>query len=730
MTADEMIQPYYNSFRTKLLDSFSAEDILDIDSAYELAKTYHGTQMRKSGEPYIIHPLAVANILLDLGLSEKQCIIAALLHDVVEDTDCTCDDVKKQFGEEVAKIVDGVTKLGRYSFASPEEREAENIRKMFIAMSKDVRIIIVKLADRLHNMRTIKFQTEEKQRLKAKETLDIYAPIAHRLGIRPIKEELEDLAIFTLDPVAYKEISDKLEAQNSSGNEFLDKIKTEIENGEKNICSNATVQGRIKSVHGIYRKMYMQNKTFEQIYDIYAVRIIVNTRDECWQSLGMVHDMYTPVNERFKDYTSNPKANGYQSIHTTVVGTDGIKFEVQIRTYEMHRTAEYGVAAHWKYKLGQTDGKQNDGIDDYYRWAGNMAEVLKDTDDRGEVLSSVRNDIAPEEVYAVTPRGKAICLPADSTVIDFAYAVHSGVGNKMTGAKVDGRIVPITYKVQNGEVIEIMTSSQPDKGPSRDWLNIVRTNSAKQKIRNWFKKERRDENIVEGKQRLESEMKRNLLAFTDENVKTKFLSEIAARYDCQELEDFYAKIGYGGILLSKAIAKISEEYHKQFRKQPDTQPVIQKQKKAKSSSGIVVEGIDNCSLKLSRCCNPIPGDDIIGFITRGYGVSIHKRDCTNVPSDISKAQEPERWIKASWDINEAKNTFTSQITIQIMDKMGMLAAITTMLSNMSVSIHTFQTVPKDDYYIVTATITVNSVEHLRTVMKKLETIDGVISVKR
>ena len=730
MTPEEMITPYYNSFRTRLLDCFAPEDILDIDSAYNLAKEAHGEQLRKSGEPYIIHPLAVANILLELGLAEKSCIEAALLHDVVEDTTHTLSEITDSFGQEVAMLVDGVTKLGRYSFESPEEREAENIRKMFIAMSKDVRIIIIKLADRLHNMRTLKFQTEEKQRLKAKETLDIYAPIAHRLGIRPIKEELEDLAIRTLDPVAYREISEKLEIQNSSGTEFLGKIKDEISVHAKSICQNAVIQGRIKSVHGIYRKMYMQNKTFEQIYDIYAVRIIVDTKEECWQALGMVHDMFTPVNERFKDYTSNPKANGYQSIHTTVVGTDGIKFEVQIRTFEMHRTAEYGIAAHWKYKLGQTDGKDKDpGFDGYYRWSREIADILRDTDDRNDVLPSIRNDIAPEEVYAVTPRGKAIALPAGATVIDFAYAVHSGVGNKMVGAKVDGRIVPITYKISNGEVIEILTSSSPDKGPSRDWLNIVRTNAAKQKIRNWFKRERRDENILEGRNRIESDMRRNNITFTDDDVRNEFLLAIAEKYECNTIDDFYAKIGYGGIMPTKALSRISDEYHKRFKKNEEK---IQsaKPKKQVSSNGITVEGIDNCLVKLAKCCSPIPGDDIIGFITRGYGVSIHKRDCPNVPSDISKADEPARWINATWNSSTIAASFTSAISVQCTDRLGMIADITTLLANMHVMLHSFNTLVKGDSYILIMTVTVNSLEHLNIVMKKIDEINGVMNVKR
>jgi GTP pyrophosphokinase len=729
MHGEEKIIPYYTELRTKLAENFKPEEILEIDKAYDIAKKAHDEQMRKSGEPYIIHPLAVANILLDLGIYEKECIQAALLHDVVEDTILTLEELKEKFGEEVEMLVDGVTKLGRYEFSSSEEQEAENIRKMFIAMSKDVRIIVIKLADRLHNMRTLKFQTEEKQRIKAKETLDIYAPIAHRLGIRPIKEELEDLAIRTLDPVAYREISEKLDEQSVKGTEFLNKIKDRIYEAVFPDCNEVRVEGRIKSVHGIYRKMYMQNKSFEQIYDIYAVRIIVQTLRECWNALGCVHDLFTPVNERFKDYTSNPKANGYQSIHTTVVGSDGIKFEVQIRTEEMHRTAEYGIAAHWKYKSGQRSGKFSQKFND---WARQTADILQDTDDRNEVLSSIRSDIAPEEVYAVTPKGKAIGLPQGSTVIDFAYAVHTDVGNKMVGAKVDGRIVQINYILKNGEVVEILTSSSPDKGPSRDWLNIVRTSSAKQKIRNWFKRERREENIIEGKARIGSEMRRNSMTFLTEEIKNTFMLGIAEKYDCTTLDDFYAKIGYGGIILTKAVNRINDEYNKQFKK-PDTgskEPVFAVTPKQSSRNSVIVDGIENCLYKLSRCCNPIPGDNIIGYITRGFGVSIHKRDCSNVPVSIEDANEPERWRKAHWGNISLGEDFTSSIVVRCVDRMGILADVTTLLAQMHVMVHGLHTVGRGDDYDIVINLTVNSVEHLKYVMKKLGDVHGVIMVSR
>lgn len=722
----------YNELRTKLMDVFSAECILEIDRACKFAGEAHGSQLRKSGEPYIIHPLAVANILLGLGM-DRASICAALLHDVVEDTPVTLDELRKLFGNEVAELVDGVTKLGQVPLSTKEEQQAENIRKMLLAMSHDIRVIIIKLADRIHNMRTLGFVPEKRRREIARETLEIYAPIAHRLGIRPVKEELEDLAISFLDPVAYKEIEESLAAQSTSRNEFIEKIKKKIQERIKDIVEDARVDGRIKSVHGIYRKMYMQNKNFDEIYDIYAVRIIVNTVIDCYNCLGVVHDMFRPIPGRFKDYISTPKQNMYQSLHTTVIGKEGIPFEIQIRTWDMHKTAEYGIAAHWKYKLGKTEGKDADAkFNDRLAWIRQMLESQQDSDDVTDIVSTIKSDLVPEEVFVFTPKGDVISLPAGATVIDFAYAIHSAVGNKMIGAKVDGRMVPIDYEVKTGEIIEVMTSSQQGKGPSRDWLKIVKTSEARSKIRMWFKKERRDENIIEGKIEIEREFRRNNIRFDDDETMRSFMLKIAERYHCGTLDDFYALIGYGGVLLSKIMPHIRDEYVKATKTEAPVEIKL-KQPKKSGNDGIIIEGIDNCLVKISRCCSPIPGDEIIGFITRGHGVSIHKRDCTNVPASVPLAAEPERWVKARWDKQQLSKDFQATLYIACVDRIGLMADITVLLSGMHVMIHginTKESKDKNKVSSITITVTVSSIDHLKNVVSRLEKINGVISITR
>ncbi len=711
-------------------DTMTQEDIGYIRRAYEIARAAHEGQFRHSGEPYIIHPVQVAQILYVLGM-DSESMTAALLHDVVEDTEMTKDDVKKEFGEDVANLVEGVTKLGKVPLFTKEEQQAENVRKMLMAMSQDIRVIIIKLADRIHNMRTLAFMKPHKRREKAQETLEIYAPIAHRLGIRGVKEELEDLAISYLDPVAYREIQQLLEQQQSSRKEYLDNIQKKICERVSQVIPNCNITGRVKSVHGIYRKMYMQGKDFDEIYDIYAVRIIVDDVIDCYNCLGIIHDMFKSIPGRFKDYISTPKANMYQSLHTTVIGESGIPFEVQIRTWEMHRTAEYGVAAHWKYKLG-INGRQR--FEEKFSWIRQLLESQTVSENPEDIVNTIKTDLVQEEVFVFTPKGSVISLPAGATVIDFAYAIHSAVGNRMVGAKVDGRIVPIDYVVKTGEIVEIITSSQQGKGPSRDWLKFVKTSGARNKIRSWFKKERREENIVEGKLEIEREFRRNFIRLSDSDFE-KFITLIAQRQRFTTPDEFYAAIGYGGVSLNKMMPHIKDEYVKMFR-QPEeekedvikiTKPAV---KRSKSKDGVVIEGIENCLIKFSKCCSPLPGDEIIGFITRGHGVSIHKRDCTNVPKVIELAAEPERWISASWD-GDVKEDFTATLSITCLDRVGLMADVSKVIADMRVMIYGINTKSKKDGRAsIELTIAVNGIEHLQGVMAKINKINGILDVER
>ena len=711
----------------KIKKIYSDSELENIRHAYEVAKQAHKAQLRRSGEPYIIHPIAVAGILADLGM-DSQSLIAALLHDTVEDTELTNEDIVKNFGEEIAQLVDGVTKLAKVPTETKAEAQAENIRKMLLAMSNDIRVIIIKLADRLHNMRTINYVREEKRRETALETLEIYAPIAHRLGIRTIKEELEDLAIICLDPVAYREIEEYLNAQSGSRLEFLDDIINKIRDRISPMVSGSKVEGRIKSVHGIYRKMYIQGKNFDEIYDIYAVRIIVESVIDCYNCLGVIHDMFRPLPNRFKDYISTPKPNMYQSLHTTVIGKEGIPFEVQIRTWEMHHTAEYGIAAHWKYKLG--GGAAGGKFEERLSWIRQLLESQNDSEDVEDIVRTIKSDLVPEEVFVFTPKGDVISLPVGATVIDFAYAIHSAIGNRMIGAKVDGRIVPIDYQVKTGEIVDILTSSQTGKGPSRDWLKIVKTSEARSKIRNWFKKERREENIAEGRAEVEREFRRSYIRLPDDEMK-QFLQHMAERQHFDTVDDFYAAIGYGGVSLIRMMPHIKDEYLKIVKSSAPPEVVLtQPKKRVKSSEGVVVEGIDNCLVKFSRCCNPLPGDEIIGFITRGHGVSIHTKDCSNVPADLEHCPDRDRWIKTYWD-STIKEDFRATLMISCLNRVGMLADISVQLANMRVMINDINTRNfKDGRSTFAMTITVSGIEHLKSVAAKLERIDGVLSVER
>lgn len=703
-----------------------------IKKAYDLARDAHKNQRRRSGEPYIMHPVAVAEILFRLGM-DNECIIGALLHDVVEDTEYNLDYIKKEFGSEVALLVDGVTKLGQIPLSTREEVQAENIRKMFIAMNEDVRVIIIKLCDRLHNMRTLQHMPEYKQREKSLETLEIYAPIAHRLGIRPIKEELEDLAIYYLDPIAYKEIEKNLSMKKEQGEKFLKEITSQISDKLAPIMKNLQITSRVKSVHGIFRKVYIKGKNFEQIFDIYAVRIIVDTMIDCYNALGIVHDMFKPLPGRFKDYISMPKPNMYQSLHTTVLSPSGIPFEIQIRTWDMHKTAEYGIAAHWKYKLGK-GGKDN--IDARLEWIHRMVETGNNTENPEELVTTIKGDLSVDEVYVFTPRGDVKCLPKGATVIDFAYAIHSAVGNKMIGAKVNGKIVTLDYKVKTGEIVEVLTSNQVGKGPSRDWLNIVTTGEARNKIRSWFKKEKRDENIVRGKADVDRELKRNFIRL-DGEVYDRFVAKIAERQHCASVDDFYAAVGYGGIAISRLMPGIKDEYMRNWRPKEaapaPAKPVTntsQVRPESKSNGGVIVEGIDNCLIKMARCCSPIPGEEIIGFINRGTGLTVHRRDCVNVPVDIALSPEPERWVKAHWD-SSAQIEARSTIDVYAIDRDGVVLDITTRMANAHVKIHSINARPiNDGNCLTTMTITVNSKEHLDSIEKSLRKVEGVYHIER
>ena len=724
------VNELFENLKNKIKSFHGEDEIKIIDKAFAIANEYHGDQKRKSGEPYIIHPIAVCDILVDLGM-DWQSLVAALLHDVVEDTPYTIEQLTEDFGEEVAILVDGVTKLGQVQINSSEAKEeaqAENIRKMLLAMSKDIRVIIVKLADRVHNMRTLEFMAPQKQRDKALETLEIFAPISHRLGIRSVKEELEDRAIRFLDPVAYEGIEESLKKSNASGNDFLESIKQKIGDRVHENVPKAQISGRIKSVHGIYRKMYMQGKQFDEIYDIYAVRIIVDSVIDCYNCLGIIHDMYNPLPGRFKDYISTPKPNMYQSLHTTVIGKEGTPFEVQIRTWEMHRTAEFGIAAHWKYKLGVSGGKQS--FDQRLQWIREMLEAQQESGDARELVSTIKTDLITDEVFVYTPKGDVINVPVGSTVIDFAYAIHSAVGNKMTGAKVDGRIVPIDYVIKTGEIVEILTSSQQGKGPSRDWLNIVKTSQAKTKIRSWFKKEKREENIIEGKAEIEREFRRNYIRLTDEEYQ-KFIKKLSERQRMENVDDFYAAIGYGGLSVNRMMPYIKEEYQKNYDKsRQEIKVVTVKDNSKKNKDGVTVEGIDNCLIKFSQCCNPLPGDSIIGFITRGHGVSIHKRDCTNVPKDIINCAEPARWVNAFWNSN-VKEEYKATLQLTCLSRVGLMAEVAMQVANMRVNITSISTHDmKDGRTIIELTVNVSGIDHLKNLIQRIEKVDGILSVER
>ena len=711
----------------KIAAGFPEEEKKSILRAYDYAYKHHDGQMRKSGEPYIMHPVAVAVIIEQMGL-DAESIMAGLLHDTIEDTEASYAEVAKEFGESVAMLVDGVTKLTQMehtSYSTKEEQQMEDLRKMFIAMAKDIRVIMIKLADRLHNMRTIQFQREQKQRDISVETMEIYAPLAHRLGIQNVKWELEDRSLKILDPVGYQEISDYLEEQNHGFADFLDETKARIIEKLDQVGIKCQVKARLKSVYSIYRKLYGQNLRFSELYDLCATRVIVKSLADCYNVLGLIHDLYKPVPGRFKDYISTPKPNGYQSLHTVVIGTEGIPFEVQIRTEEMDTQAEYGIAAHWKYKNG-LKGSQKEAT---FAWVRQLIESQQDSD-ATDFIKNVKTDLFADEVYVFTPRGDVINLPKGATPIDFAYAIHSAVGNRMTGAKVNGRIVPIDCELHSGEIVDVITSKN-STGPKRDWMQIVKTNGARTKIKQWFKKERREENIEQGKAVLERELRANLVFDAFQSPEMQEL--ICSRMNVPNLEELYAGIGYGGVALSRVIAKVKDEAARlkaAEAKEAKLAAQAQKPRKSIANSGVIVEGLDNCMVKFAKCCTPVPGDSIIGFVTRGFGVSVHRQDCANAKASARNPGEDGRWLRTEWAENE-KHQYNTGIKISANNRVGLLSDVLSQLSNMKINVSELNAREDDEgrcsLYL---TVTIFDREHLEFVINRLARVSGVSEVKR
>ncbi|MCM1577753.1 MAG: bifunctional (p)ppGpp synthetase/guanosine-3',5'-bis(diphosphate) 3'-pyrophosphohydrolase [Ruminococcus sp.] len=717
-TVDSLIQ--------KILNDDKQYDLSKIISAYEFAAKAHANQVRSSGEPYISHPVAVAYILLELDM-DTDTICAALLHDVVEDTDTTLEELRKLFGQDVAMLVDGVTKLGKIPLFTKEELQAENVRKILLAMSQDIRVIIIKLCDRLHNMRTLQFRPAHKQRNTALETMNIYAPIAHRLGIKTIQDEIEDLAFRYLDPYAYAEIEHMLKIRSDERQAFIKNIREQIaERFTELELPVPQLSGRVKSVYGIYKKAFIQGKGLDEVYDIYAVRIIVNSVNECYNGLGIIHDMYKPIPNRFKDYIATPKSNMYQSLHTTVIGREGIPFEVQIRTVDMNYTAEYGIAAHWKYKEGI---KGKDKLENRLAWIRQIIEAQQETGDVEEIVRTIKSDLAPEDIFAFTPKGDIITLPSGATIIDFAYAIHTQVGNKMKGAKVDGKLVSLDYQLQTGEIVEILTSNAPDHGPNRAWLDICKTNEAKSKIRSWFKKERREENIVKGKEDLEREFRRSGINVPKEDLQ-EFLADDMKRHNCATLDDFYAAVGYGGIVLSRIAQRLKDNYVKTYEETPKPVPFVPR----RSNTGIIVGGESHIDVKLAKCCNPLPGEDIIGFITKGHGVSVHRKDCKKYTDAMENNIEPDRWVDVVWAENAGtadSPIFKATIDVVSYDSISLLANVTAVTAEMRIPVASISTKTlKNGNSDLAMICSIGGVNQLNLLLAKLRKLPDVISADR
>ena len=713
--------------------------------AFTFADSAHHGQLRKSGEPYIIHPIAVAMIVADLEL-DVDSVIAALLHDCIEDTAATHQEIAKRFGEPVAVLVEGVTKLTRVQWVSKEEEQMENLRKMLMAMAQDIRVILIKISDRLHNMRTMEYQSPKKQREKSLETMEVYAPLAHRLGMQKLKWELEDLALRYLDPIGYKEIEQQLLERSSTHEEFLASIQHRIQHRLAQEGIHCTVYGRVKHIYSIYRKMYAQNKTLDEIFDLYAFRVIVDDIPECYNVLGCIHDMFKPVLGRFKDYIGTPKPNMYQSLHTTVIGREGIPFEVQIRTWEMHQTAEYGIAAHWKYKQGMANKKLGSEAD--FEWVRKLLESQQNSDAE-EFISTLKVDMFSDECFVFTPNGDVINLPAGATPIDFAYNIHSAVGNTMVGAKVNGRIVPYDTPLHNGDIVEVLTSKSA-RGPSRDWLTLCKSNEARNKIRQWFKRERREENIATGRAAFEAELKRAKISLNDVTAE-EALPHILRKVRANTLDDLYATIGYGGTTAVKAVARIKDELLRLGRLQAEKAAAAAKNisedvkfpgmkslveevplrgSNKHSDSGIIVEGLGNCAVKFAKCCTPVPGDPIVGFITRGYGVSVHRADCPNAAMENRRPEEADRWVKVSW-VEGKLPTYRTMLEISAKDRDELTLDLATALSAAKVKVTALNArTMSDGHASINVEVQVKDKGELAGVITKLNNIQGVYRVVR
>ena len=715
----ETKQEHYESMMQAITRYAPSTDLEVIQRAYEYADEKHKNQLRKSGEPYIIHPLAVAEIVAEIGL-DTDAITAALLHDCLEDTDASFEEISRMFGETVADLVEGVTKLTRVQYSTMEEQQMENLRKMFMAMSKDIRVILIKIADRLHNTRTLQYQTPAKQISKSMETMEVYAPLAHRLGMQKIKWELEDTSLQYLDPEGYQEIIDYLKKNEDSANSFMNAIQSKITDRLASVGIHGSIYGRIKHTYSIYRKMRAQNKTIDELYDLYAFRVIVDNIADCYNVLGHIHDLFNPIPGRFKDYISTPKPNMYQSLHTTVIGSQGIPFEVQIRTWEMHQTAEYGVAAHWKYKQHAGEGSEKE-----FEWVRRLLENQQDVE-ADDYIHSLKVDMFDDEVFVFTPKGKVISLPAGSTPIDFAYAIHSAVGNSMIGAKVNNRIASYDAPLHNGDIVEILTSKSA-KGPSRDWLNICQSNQARVKIKQWFKREKREENIVRGKASFEAELRH---AGVDPDIlqNAEILPVILKKVSFECLDDMYAAIGYGGLTAAKAVGRIRDDLTKATRTLAP-KPLARQGTPAVNSSGVIVEDIGSCMIKFSRCCTPVPGDEIIGFITKGYGVSVHRKDCPNARAALDPAQKG-RWVKVTWA--EAPDVmFSTSLEIEADDRDGLMLDVATILT--SLRLRTSEMSARSvggGTAIVCLRFGVHNLTELENVRTRLRGISGVHNVER
>ena len=726
----ETYEEHYLSMRSTVLKFMPGADMALIDQAVEYARSKHATQLRKDGSPYIIHPLAVAEIVAEMGL-DTDAILAALLHDCIEDTDASHDDIEKLFGKTVAELVEGVTKLTRANFSSSEQAQMENLRKMFMAMSKDIRVVLIKIADRLHNMRTMQYQTPAKQLLKCRETMDIYAPLAHRLGMQKIKWELEDSALRYLNPKEYDEITGYLDAHKEQDEAFMRAIQEKITQRLSLVGISNTTYGRIKHVYSIYRKMQAQGKTMDELYDVYAFRVIVDTIPDCYNVLGHIHDLFNLVPGRFKDYISTPKPNMYQSLHTTVIGSQGIPFEVQIRTWDMHETAEYGIAAHWKYKQRTGDGNEKD-----FEWVRRLLESQQDTDAE-DYVQSLKIDMFDDEVFVFTPKGRIVSLPAGSTPIDFAYAIHSGVGNSMVGAKVNNRIAGIDMTLKNGDIVEILTSKSA-KGPSRDWLNICKSNQARTKIKQWFKKEKREENVIHGRASFESEMRRSGLPLSI-TIDPEISPQLLKKLSFDNWEDMYAAIGYGGLTAVKAVGRIRDDINKAVKNQqaekqnlpnlkmsPDSETVKQNRH---AVNGVIVEDIDSCMIKFAKCCTPVPGDAIVGFITKGFGVSVHRADCPNAAGRNEPIQAA-RWVRVRW-ANQEEQPFETTLELDCITRDGLLLDVATAMTTAHVRVK--ELFGKDlpgGRSVFTVKFEVKNVAELDSVRNRLLNIRDVIASRR